>query len=45
MFRTDFIISRFHHLVPLMNDIENGNGVIARLTGLTQYLKLQDVLG
>jgi hypothetical protein len=26
------------HIVPLMNNMENGKGVVARLTGLTQYL-------
>jgi hypothetical protein len=28
----------FHYLVPLMNTMENGNGAMARLTGLTQYI-------
>jgi hypothetical protein len=32
----DFIISRFHYLVPLMN-MENGKGVMDHLTGLTHY--------
>jgi hypothetical protein len=35
-----FIISRFHNLLHLMNNMENGKGVVARLTGLTQYSKI-----
>jgi hypothetical protein len=33
----DFIMSRFHYLVPLVNNTENGEGVVAHLNGLTQY--------